>query len=385
MSCAQGEEVSQEGRRAREYDPRKTRRRSRKDVDRESEDDRMNLLRRHIGRRVAGIGVGVALLMLGLEAPAFAALGITSFTPTSGPAVATGAGDDGCVISITGTDFTNPDVSDVFFTQAGDTFATGPTLPAFDFAVQSVTEIWTTVPTGALTGPIAVENTQGTVVVSASSFTVTAGAAGDPCGPTVASFTPTCGVVGTAVTVTGTNLLQNSGDGTLASEGGNVRFAPYGVNATPTGAAASPTQISVNVPASASDGPIRVTTFATAGGTVDTTATFDVVTDPALCAVALPFARSITLRLRDALVARGKVSASLATAPAGCTAAVPVKIQRRRPGGAWRTVGSTTTSDTGAYRKKIRNRHGKYRSLAPKLTLASGDVCGRDVSNVVRH
>jgi len=106
---------------------------------------------------------------------------------------------------------------------------------------------------------------------------------------------------------------------------------------------------------------------------------------PPDCAAALPFARGITLRLRYALVARGKVTTSSATAPAGCTAAVPVKIQRRRAGGGWRTVGSTTTSDTGGYRKKIRNRHGKYRSLAPKLTLASGDVCSRAVSKVVRH
>jgi hypothetical protein len=143
----------------------------------------------------------------------------------------------------------------------------------------------------------------------------------------------------------------------------------------------------VNVPGTAKTGPIKVTTFSSTiatGGTVTSTTSFTVATDAAPCTAPAPFARSITLRLRDALVARGKVSASLATAPAGCTAGVPVKIQRRRPG-AWRTVGSTTTSDTGAYRKKIRNRHGKYRSLAPKLTLASGDVCKRDVSNVVRH
>jgi hypothetical protein len=97
----------------------------------------------------------------------------------------------------------------------------------------------------------------------------------------------------------------------------------------------------------------------------------------------LPFARSITLSLRKHLVARGKVSASSATAPAGCTAAVPVKIQRR-VSGHWKTVGSTTTSDTGAYKKRIRDRAGKYRAKAPKVTLTSGEICSGATSPVRR-
>jgi len=345
----------------------------------------MSLFKRHIGRRVAGVGVGVALLMLGLAAPASAALAISSFTPGSGPAIAANDGD-GCVISIIGTDFTNPNVNNVEFTQAGDTFATGPTLDAFDFAVKSGTEIWATVPTGALTGPIAVTNTQGTKVASTTSFTVTAGAAGDPCGPTVASFAPTCGVVGTAVTITGTNLLQNSGDDSPAADpvGGNVQFAPYGANATPTGVLPSSTKISVNVPASAADGPLRVTTWAPgAGGTLDTTATFDVVTDPATCAV-VGHTRSISLKLKDKLVAKGTVKSTEATPFTDCVATVPVKIQRK-VSGHWKTIAKTTTSDTGAYSRKIKNKKGKYRSIAVKTTLASGEVCLKAKSPVRTH
>jgi hypothetical protein len=323
-------------------------------------------------------------MMLGLAAPASAALAITSFTPTSGPAIAADDGD-GCVISIIGTDFTNPTVNNVEFTQAGDTFATGPTLDAFDFVVQSGTEIWATVPTGALTGPIAVTNTGGTKVASTSSFTVTAGAAADPCGPTVASFTPTCGVVGTAVTITGTNLLQNSGDATNDPVGGSVQFAPYGANATPTGVTPSFTQLSVNVPASAADGPLRVTTWAPgAGGTVDSTATFNVVTDPADCVdVVTEHARSITLKLRKHLTAKGKVTVTDDFTE--CAASVPVKIQRKKPGGGWKTVKNTTTSATGSYAKKIKDRPGKYRAKATKVTLESGDVCLKDVSPIVKH
>jgi hypothetical protein len=48
-------------------------------------------------------------------------------------------------------------------------------------------------------------------------------------------------------------------------------------------------------------------------------------------------------------------------------------------------VGKTTTSDTGAYSKKIKNKKGKYRSLAVKTTLASGDVCGKAKSPVRTH
>jgi hypothetical protein len=346
----------------------------------------MNLLRRHIGRRVAGVGVGVALLVLGLEAPAFAAPVATAISPTSGPA--TTATSTGCVVAITGTGFDQAGafaISTVKFTGSG-----GINTVSALFHVVSDTEIWTTVPTGALTGAITVSDGDTPPATSNSPvFTITTGASPDPCGPTITGFTPTCGVVGTVVTITGTNLLKTGGDDSTtpvtAPGGGTVLFNPYTSPATHTGVAESPTKLSVNVAATAKTGPIKVTTFSGTGGTVTSTGSFTVATAATECAPPTPFARSITLRLRDALVARGKVSAADATAPAGCTAAVPVKIQRRRPGGAWRTVGSTTTSDTGAYRKKIRNRHGKYRSLAPKLTLASGDVCSRDVSNVVRH
>jgi hypothetical protein len=95
-------------------------------------------------------------------------------------------------------------------------------------------------------------------------------------------------------------------------------------------------------------------------------------------------ARSITLSLRKALVARGKVS--VGDGFTDCAASVPVKIQRR-VSGHWKTVGKTTTTDTGAYKKRIRNRHGRYRSVAPKVSLGEPvtDVCSRAVSAVRKH
>ena len=46
----------------------------------------MTLFKRHMGRRVAAVGVAVALLVLGLAAPAYAAVPtITAVTPTMPP------------------------------------------------------------------------------------------------------------------------------------------------------------------------------------------------------------------------------------------------------------------------------------------------------------
>ena len=50
----------------------------------------MSLGKRHIGRKVAGVGVGVAMLVLGLQAPAMANTTVTAVAPTSGP--------DNCVV-----------------------------------------------------------------------------------------------------------------------------------------------------------------------------------------------------------------------------------------------------------------------------------------------
>jgi hypothetical protein len=107
----------------------------------------MKLLERHMGRRVAGVGVAVALLVLGVEAPAFAATPtITSFTPSSGPAATATA--NGCVVTITGTNFDNPDVTAVDFNGQA----------AASFTIVSGTQIRAEVDTGTTTGPIHVTN-----------------------------------------------------------------------------------------------------------------------------------------------------------------------------------------------------------------------------------
>src|SRR5207247_8012070 len=62
-------------------------------------------------------------------------------------------------------------------------------------------QITATVPNGATSGPIQV-STPGGTATSASSFTVTT----PPAPPSISSFSPTSGPVGTSVTITGTNF-----------------------------------------------------------------------------------------------------------------------------------------------------------------------------------
>jgi hypothetical protein len=325
-------------------------------------------------------------MMLGLEAPAFAAPAVSAISPVSGP--------DDCVVVVTGTGFDQAGalaVETVNFTGAG-----GIDTEAADFNVRSDTELWTTVPAGATTGAITVTDGNGDSSNSAV-FTVTSGLATGQegtCGPTITSFTPTCGTVGTVVTITGTNLLSYGGDSldtpVTPATGGEVRFNPYtgAAVAIHTGAAESPTTLVVTVPAAAVDGPIRVDTSLGAGDdSVDSTTAFDVAAAATDCApvTGTPHARGISFKITKAGKASGVVKSTEDPAFTDCVAAVPVKIQRKKSG-AWKTVGKTTTNDSGAYTKKVKNPKGtqKFRALAPKVSLGDPvtDVCTKARSAV---
>jgi hypothetical protein len=327
------------------------------------------------------------LMVLGLQAPAFAAPAITGISPASGP--------EGCVTVITGTGFDQAGalaVETVNFTGTSGI----DTVAADDFNVRSDTEIWAGVPDGALTGAITVTDGNGDASNSPV-FTVTEAlttAAEGTCGPTITSFEPTCGTVGTVVTITGTNLLSYSGDSTATvpvdAEGGVVQFNPYTSNAVHTGAAESPTTLVVNVPANAVDGPIRVITDlnpTAADDSVDSTTAFNVAATADECVTTpTPHARSISFKIKKSGKASGVVSSTEDPAFTDCVAAVPVKIQKKKKGDGWKTVGKTTTTDTGSYTKKVKNPKGKqkFRALAPKVSLGDPvtDVCTKAKSAV---
>ncbi|RYU74634.1 beta strand repeat-containing protein, partial [Hymenobacter persicinus] len=168
---------------------------------------------------------------------------IASFTPTSGPV--------GTTVTITGTNFT------------GATAVTFNGTLATTFSVVNATTISANVPVGATTGPIAVTTPDGTAT-SGTNFTVTASA------PTIASFTPASGPVGTTVTITGTNFT------------GATAVTFNGTTATSFNVV-SATSVTAVVPAGATTGAIAVTT---PGGTA-TSATSFTVTVPTAAITAL--------------------------------------------------------------------------------------------------
>jgi hypothetical protein len=82
-------------------------------------------------------------------------------------------------------------------------------------------------------------------------------------------------------------------------------------------------------------------------------------------------ARSITLRLRDSLIARGHVIVT--DGYTACAASVTVQVQKKVLG-VWMTKRTIVTSSTGAYSTSLRNKSGNYRALAPEV-LAGSDTC----------
>ena len=140
---------------------------------------------------------------------------------------------------------------------------TGATAVTFNgvaalFTVVSDTQLSATVPAGATSGKISVTNGDGTMA-GAASFTVIPA-------PTITSFTPASGIIGTKVVITGTNLTGAT----------SVTF--NGVAAA-TVTLASATSITATVPAGATSGLISVTT---PGGTVASATPYTVTFPPVL-------------------------------------------------------------------------------------------------------
>jgi uncharacterized repeat protein (TIGR03803 family) len=147
------------------------------------------------------------------------------------------SGKEGAQVQILGQGFSKSSVVKFGGTEATTTKLTGSTF------------ILATVPTGALTGDVTV-TTGSTVLSTVSTYSIT---------PTLKSFTPSSGPVGTEVTITGTGLTQ-------ATE---VTFD----NVSATFTANSDSQITATVPAGAATGTIKVTTK---GGSATSSTSFTV-------------------------------------------------------------------------------------------------------------
>jgi hypothetical protein len=305
--------------------------------------------KRHLGQRVAAVAVVSVLVVLGLDAPAFATPPtISSFSPSSGPT--------GCVVVIRGTNFDNPIVTSI---DIGRT-------PVSAFKIVSRTEIWATI-AGDASGTIHVTNASDTAS-SAREFTNA-----DPggCAPTVFGLIPCSGPPGTIVNVYGANLLKSSGTTASAPVGGDVRFNPYTDRAARTGIPDTTTHLRVLVPTNVTTGPIRVSTFNDIVGEGAVLSDVPFYNEPGLSAdcFSLETTRSVTLRLTRSLVARGTVSDDKGFT--ACGASVPVTI-KRRVAGEWKTVGTSRTSSTGSYKERIPDKPGRYRAKAPAIVVTGG-------------
>ena len=183
---------------------------------------------------------------------------------------------------------------------------------------------------------------------------------------TVTSFTPTCGPVGTVVTITGTGFT--GADGVIFN----------GTNAT-TFNIVSDTSATATVPAGAVTGYILVST---AGSDVSSLTSFTVTTGPCE-ATGGDHDRTITLSLKNHLTAKGRVS--VGDGFIECRSDMTVKIQLFK-GGTWKTVGTDTTTGVGNYRVNIADKPGKYRASIAKAELNGGDdTCGAAKSATVNH
>jgi len=342
----------------------------------------MSLGKRHIGRRVAGVGVAVALMVLGLQAPAMANTAVTAVAPSSGPA--------NCVVVITGTGFrTFPDNSPNTLTFVAPTTPVGDVNATTWFSI-SDTEIWAVVPVLATGTSYTLKLTQPSGTFTAGGTFLSTGGAGGAaggCAPTITSFTPTCGLKGIVVTITGTNLLDAT-NLTGNNSGGDVFFRNTAAGETqatqPVPDLSEATSLSAIVPSDIADGPIRVQTDVDAnpatGGIQGVFSSTSFLTPPPDCIPVggTTHARSVSFKIKSTGKASGSVKSTEDPAFTDCAAAVPVKIQRKTNSG-WKTVGKTTTTDTGSYSKKVKNPKGKqkFRALAPKVSLGDPvtDVC----------
>jgi hypothetical protein len=308
-------------------------------------------------------------MVLGLQAPAFAAEPtVGTFSPTSGPATG------GCVIVLTGTgfdDFPDTGAYDVNFLDP----ANAATAAADRLVIDDAT-LWIESPATLTAGTEytieVITHAGGTPAETATTFLATTGAGA--CAPTITSFSPTCGLTNTTVVITGTNLIQSG------FVGADVFFNPYGAGQEADHTVPDVddvTSISVIQPSGSADGPISVDTGVTTNP-VFSSGSYLVPPPDCVPATGNQHSRSISLKMKASGKASGVVKSTEDTAFTECVAAVPVKIQKKTSSG-WKTVGKTTTSDTGSYAKKVKNPKGKqkFRALAPKVSLGDPvtDVC----------
>ena len=249
--------------------------------------------------------------------------------------------------------------------------------------------------------------------------------------PTITSFSPTSGGAGTSVSIVGTNFT-----GAMSVTFNNVAATSFTVN--------SPTSITATVPATATTGPIRVTTpngtaisatnftfipaptitsFAPGSGEVGdsvviTGTTFTGATAVAFNGTAATFTVNSPTQITTTVPAGASSGPLSVTTPAGtgtsttsfivkhartvslsvgnkasgfvnvddgfddCASGVLVKVQHFE-NGRFRTVGSDSTNNNGKYSVPGTSDPGRYRAIAKATTVGSGDKCLKATSSTI--
>ena len=264
--------------------------------------------------------------------------------------------------------------------------------------------------------------------------------------PTVTSFDPTSGPIGTSVVIAGTGFQDSSVASAVTFNG--TAATTFTVN--------SNVQITATVPAGATDGPIAVTdsegtgtsatNFDVTPAAIPTITSFTPTTGPVGTSVTITgtnFTGATAVSFNNVnapgfAVGAGGTSITVAvptgattgpisvTTPGGtatsatnftvetagptthdrsvtlklskhlvakgkvnsdfgaCESGVKVKIQRNKSGN-WKTIATDTTGNDGSYKDNIGDKTGKYRALVPKFSPDADNKCSKDTSPVVKH
>ena len=369
----------------------------------------MRFPKKKVSARAIALGLGLGLVGMLVTALPASASTITSFTPACGVA--------GTVVTITGSGFT------------GATGVTFNGTPAVTWSAATDTSATATVPAGATSGPIVVETPSADTQSSANYIVAAPGV------PTITSFFPISGGVGTSVVITGTHFACPT----------SVMFnttaaTSYIVN--------SDTQITATVPTGATTGPLHVTT--SGGGPANSATSFTVTGTPTITSftpTSGPVGTSVTITGTNLLgvtsvkfngtsatfttstatsvtatvpsgATTGKITVTtpggtatsatdytVTTAPiarsvsfgfqphsrvsgqvsvnnglAACRSLVPVIIQKQK-GGSWKWVDTTATRKSGAFKTYIPPSNGTFRAKVNQITLANGVVCAKSISS----
>jgi IPT/TIG domain len=93
--------------------------------------------------------------------------------------------------------------------------------------------------------------------------------------------------------------------------------------------------------------------------------------------------RTVSLSLSGHIKVTGNVNTTDGTTD--CESKVGVRIQRQKSDGSWKTLTRLQTNTSGGYKGYVPDKVGKYRARVPGETLLNGVQCGADNSGAKSH